>query len=129
SMNKVTNKIRYRMTYEGYPLSDNHHLSVIEQEWRDQELYNYVRPLVEVGNVLNNEDSELISGEKLIKLIEQNKGNVKLDNMKDIGVVYDLSVRDDRSLTLKPEWYFVYDSEWDSIDVDDYSDTSVDGVD
>ncbi|HLR23585.1 MAG TPA: two-component system activity regulator YycH [Pseudogracilibacillus sp.] len=129
SMNKVTNKIRYRMTYEGYPLSDNHHLSVIEQEWRDQELYNYVRPLVEVGNVLNNEDSELISGEKLIKLIEQNKGNLKLDNMKDIRVGYYLSVTDDRSLTLKPEWFIVYENEWVRFDADDYRDNPEKGED
>src|SRR5699024_2436337 len=69
SMHKVTNKIRYRMTSEGYPLSDNHHKSVIEQESRDQELYHYVRTIVEAANVITNEDTELISGEKLIKLI------------------------------------------------------------
>src|SRR5699024_5749560 len=118
-----------RMTNEGYPLSDNHHLREIEQEWRDQELYNYVRPLVEVGNVLNNEASALISGEKLIKLIEQNKGKLKIDNMNDIRVRYYLSVTDDRSLTLNPEWFIVYENEWVRFDADDYRDNPEKGED
>lgn len=120
SINRMTNNISYRMTYDGYPMFDDRQLSIIEQEWKGRDLYNYVRPLVEVGNVLNSTDAELISGEELINVIEHNESNFKVDNIKDIRIGYYLNVTDDRSLTLEPEWFIVYENEWMRFNADDY---------
>src|SRR5699024_5928814 len=43
-INRNTNNIRYRLTYDGYTVFDHNQLSIIEQEWRNQELYKYSRP-------------------------------------------------------------------------------------
>src|SRR5699024_11293032 len=56
------NNIRFRLTYNGLPVYDHDQYSLIEQEWRDDELHQYNRPLIEVGSLLNEEETELSSG-------------------------------------------------------------------
>lgn len=110
------NYIRYRLFYEGYPVFDYHNLSVMEQEWRDQELYQYNRPLVRVGNLLNSKAVEIPSGEEVIRLIKGDK-SLRRENIKDIRVGYSLSYLDDaHSLTLEPNWYILYQGDWMKID-------------
>src|SRR5699024_10901813 len=64
-MNNSSNYIRFRLYYEGFPVFDHYNISIIEQEWREQELYQYARPLVQIGNLLNSEEIELPSGQEV----------------------------------------------------------------
>lgn len=127
-INSSANNIQYRMLYDGYPVYDHNKISIIQQEWRDQELYRYSRPLIQVGSVLNSEDVELASGEDIIELLESNQLNFKTDNIRDIQVGYYLNLIDDaRSLTLKPEWFILYKNDWLRFNVDEYLDGMQEG--
>lgn len=120
----VSNTIYYRMYYEGYPTFDNYRLTVIEEQWREQELHQYIRPLVSVGNLLNSTKKTLDSGETIAATITNSN---KLDHkeIKDIRIGYTMQYVDDAySLTLDPEWYILYKGEWtrfSSIDFEDHA--------
>lgn len=114
------NNVQYRLYYDGYPVFDRLNLTVIEQEWREQELYKYTRPLIRIGNLLNSTEEEIPSGEEVIHSLENDK-NINVENIKDIQVGYALSYLDDaHSLTLEPSWYILYQGEWLKFDIADY---------
>lgn len=120
NMNSALNNIRYRLHYEGYPVFDYLNISVIEQEWREQELYQYNRPLIRIGNLLNMNEVELPSGEQVIDTLK-NDASINVDLIQDIQVGYFLRYLDDtHSLTLDPSWYILYHGEWMRFNISDY---------
>lgn len=120
NIDNTLNRISYRLYYEGYPVFDRFNLSVIKQEWREQELYQYNRPLVSIGNTLSSKEVELPAGEHVIQLLTYDK-NINLENIKDIQIGYSLNYLDDaHSLTLKPSWYLLYNGEWTIFNEADY---------
>jgi len=105
------NNIRYRLHYEGYPVF-NRTLSTIEQEWRQQELYQYTRPLIRIGNLLNSREMELSSGEELLHVLTEDN-RMEMEYINDIQVGYSLSYLEDaHTLTLEPDWYILYEGDW-----------------
>lgn len=114
-----TNFVRYRMYYDGYP-TFNHKLSVIEQEWRNQDLYKYQRPLFSLNGPPGNSSVDLQSGNDVIYLLKNSDYN--LDNIEDIRLGYHV-VYDDSDLsyylTLKPAWHMKYNGNWQEIRFDD----------
>lgn len=120
-LNNTTNEIIYRLNYEGYPTFDRNHLTTINQKWREQDLYQYVRPLITIGNLLNSTKHTLSSGEEVIATLE---GTNELDEeeIEDIRIGYKLEYVDDAySLTLDPSWYVLYKGDWinyDSIELE-----------
>ena len=129
-INKPTNNIRFRLYYDGYPVFDNYSLSIIEQEWREQDLYLYSRPLMKIGNLLNSREIELPSGQEISSFL-LNDQRMKIENIQDIQVGYSLSYLDEaHSLTLEPNWYILYEGEWIKFNLFDYQqDLHVEGVD
>src|SRR5699024_318638 len=51
--NPLSGKVDYRLHYKGLPIFDFNNLSVIEQIWREQELYQYRRSLLSIGHLLS----------------------------------------------------------------------------
>src|SRR5690625_1450285 len=127
---KTSNYIRYRLYYEGYPVFNYHSLSVIEQKWREQELHEYNRPLIKIGNLLNTQDVELPSDQEVVNVL-MNGHQMKLENINDIRVGYYLNyIEDAHSLTLEPSWYILYQDNWIKFNQDDFqNDTQVRGGD
>lgn len=120
SINPTSSNVRYRLHYEGYPVFDYNNLSVVEQEWREQELYQYNRPLIRIGNLLNSNAAEISSGEEVTRLLKGDK-NINVESVKDIQVGYTLNYLDDtHSLTLTPSWYILYEGEWLKFNPTDY---------
>lgn len=119
-IDKSTNSLRYRMRYSGYPVYNDTGLSVIEQKWRDQDLYQYRRPLFSLNNSLGGDLVKLQSGNDVIYFL-QNNSKYEVDKIKDIQVGYHLSYLDNvsHSLTLEPAWYMNYKGHWQEIDMDD----------
>src|SRR5699024_8958937 len=103
------NNIRFRLTYNGLPVYDQNQYSLIEQEWRDDELHQYNRPLIEVGSLLNEEETELSSGEEIKEKVLASQDKYNLSDIKDIRIGYYMDYSDDtHSLTLEPSWFVQY---------------------
>ncbi|MGY0694635.1 YycH family regulatory protein [Virgibacillus sp. FSP13] len=115
----LTNFVRYRMYYDGYPVF-NSDLSVIEQEWRNGELYKYNRPLFKLNTMPGRDSVELKSGSDVIYYLQSS--NHKLANIDDVQIGYHL-VYDDNDLpyylTLEPAWYVKEDGSWKEIMFDE----------
>lgn len=106
------NQIVYRLYYEGYPTYDHNQLTTIEQKWREQDLYQYVRPLVSIGNLLNSTKQTLPAGEEVVASI-MNSADLDEKNIEDIRIGYTLQYEEDAySLTLDPAWYVLYQGDW-----------------
>lgn len=104
--------IKYRLHYDGYPIFDRYSLSEMKQSWKEQVLYEYERPLIIIGDLLNTQEVELPSGEEIISLLEQDN-DYELDRVQAIEIGYYLSYIDDnRSLILEPGWFILYGNEW-----------------
>lgn len=114
---KSKNNIRFRLTYNGLPVYDQDKYSVIEQEWRDDDLHQYNRPLIEVGSLLNEEDTELSSGEEVRDNIAANPDKYNLTDIKDVRIGYYMDYSDDtHSLTLEASWFIQYSDDWVQLD-------------
>lgn len=111
-IDKNADYIQFRLHYDGYPIFDRYSLSVMKQSWRDQVLYEYERPLIQIGSLLNSQEVELPSGEEIIELLEEDE-NYDLENVRAIEIGYFLSYIDDNhSLILEPSWFILYGNEW-----------------
>lgn len=123
------NKITYRLYYDGYPIYDFAALSVMKQAWKGQVLFEYERPLIQVGNLLNIQEKELLSGENLMDALENNR-NYDLEDVQDIVLGYELNyVWDNHSLVLEPNWYIKYDDDWMKYHSTEDENLSVEGGD
>lgn len=112
--------IRYRMYYEGSPIFSNTDLSIIEQEWRNEDLHLYRRPLFSISNLPGGRTVELPSGAEVKSFLEIND-NYQKENIRDIQIGYKITSFDDASysLTLEPAWYINYNGSWSEIRVDE----------
>lgn len=112
SLHTATGKIQFRLHYDYYPVFDFNNLTVMEQIWREQELYQYQRSLIQIGNLLNVTDVELPSGEQAIQAIEFAE-DLELDKVTDIQLGYYLNhIDESHSVTLEPAWFMLYDQNW-----------------
>jgi len=106
------NTIKYRMHYEGYPAFERYRLTTIEEKWREQELYQYIRPVVSVGNLLNSSKKEIPTAEEVVSTVKES-GFFELEDIDDIRLGYTMDyVEDAYSLTLSPDWYISYNGDW-----------------
>lgn len=120
------NNIRFRLTYNGLPVYDQNQYSVIEQEWRDDELHQYNRPLIEVGSLLNEEETELSSGEEIREKVSANQDKYNLADIKDIRIGYYMDYSDDtHSLTLEPSWFIQYSDDWVRLDEEELDTSNI----
>lgn len=117
-----SNMVRYQMYSDGYPVYNGSNLSVIEQEWQDQTLTKYQRPLFKIkfNNPIDSDEIELPSGEEVIDYLED---NYQTDSVQDIQIGFKLNYMDDDSytpyVTLEPAWYMDYNGSWEEIKFED----------
>lgn len=119
-IDKSINRVRYRQQYEGYPVYDSNNLTIIEQQWRNRELYQYFRPLFSLDNSLGSDPVELPSGNAIVDYLKNNS-NYNSDKIKDIRVGYHLVYLDNTSysITLEPAWYMNYNEDWKELTIDE----------
>lgn len=115
-----TNKIRYRMHYDGYPVFNNIDLSIIEQQWRGHDLHLYHRLLFTLNDSLGGDTINLASGNELINYLKNNS-KYKIDKINDIQIGYKLLYLEDASysVVLEPAWYIDYDGSWNEVKFED----------
>src|SRR5699024_9063094 len=120
--------ITYRLYYDGYPIFNDYSLSVMKQSWKDQVLFEYERPLIQIGNLLNTEEMELASGQSMMEQLQQDR-NYELEDVQDIKIGYDLRyLGDNHSIVLEPGWFILYNNNWIQYDYTDQQDNlSIEG--
>ena len=112
SANSISGKIKYRLHYDGVPVFDFNNLSVIEQIWRDEDLHQYRRSLLQFGHLLNVTEVELPDSNLVIRALLKNE-DYDLDKIYDIRLAYDLNyINEVHSLTLEPAWFIQYEYNW-----------------
>src|SRR5699024_3260081 len=88
-----TNQVKFQMHYKGYPVFNYSNLSVIIQQWRNQELFQYDRPLFQIKNELRQDTKELVSGERVIDKLS-NSPNYNMKKVRDLKIGYRLSYKE-----------------------------------
>lgn len=112
------NLLQYKMYYLGYPIFSHEDYSMIEQQWKDQDLYQYKRPLFTLTNLLNSETVTLPSGREVISFLEEEK-NYNIEKITDIRLGYRLKYDDTFfNVTLDPTWYLHYNGRWIELTLD-----------
>lgn len=113
-----TNTVRYKMYYKGYEIFNSSGLATIEQQWRNQELYKYRRPLFDLSNSLGGDEVTLPSGKAFVQMLKSSKA-YDINKIQDVRIGYhlDFPVSDAHSVTLEPAWYILYRGNWQQVDV------------
>ncbi|HLR16180.1 MAG TPA: two-component system activity regulator YycH [Bacillota bacterium] len=118
---KSVNRIVYQMYYEDYPVFQDHAAATtIEQQWRNQQLYKYNRPLFHIVSPLGGDEKELESGNDVIYFLEQ-MDKYHMEKVKDVKVGYYVTEIDGKqySITLEPAWFVLYNGSWQRLKFDD----------
>lgn len=107
------NTVRYRLYNNHYPVFDNSGLTYIEQEFRNLDIYEYSRPLIQLKTKLAEPQKQtLVSGEDVITYIET-VDQIPMDAVTDIAVGYKLEAEKSYEIySLKPAWFVRYNGEW-----------------
>lgn len=112
SLNSSIGKIEFRLHYEGVPVYDFNNISVIEQVWRDQSLYQYRRSLLHVGHLLNVTEASIRNSDEIIADLQQNE-DYDTSKIRDVRLGYYLNhIGEVHSLTLEPTWFMRYENTW-----------------
>lgn len=110
--------VSYRMFYESFPIINEKGLSTIEQKWRDNELYNYRRPLFKLTSPLGSDTVEMPSGKSVLNMIE-NDSDYKIAEIEKIKLGYKLEYSEDyNTVSLEPTWFMKYEGGWIELRVD-----------
>lgn len=116
AIDPAINQVVYRMHYDEYPIFHHGHLSKIEQQWRDNELHIYRRPLLSLTNSFGGGHVKLPSGHEIIEYLSSTS-SYDLEKIEDIQIGYYLSYADDEaySIHLEPVWSMNYNGSWQVI--------------
>lgn len=117
---KSVNRIVYQMYYDDYPVFDESERFSIEQQWRNQKLYKYNRPLYNLLSPLGEEEVELPSGNDVVYYLE-NMDQIHTEKVTDVKIGYYVSNVDPEYniITLEPSWFMFYNGRWQRIRFDD----------
>src|SRR5699024_7683385 len=120
TLNPSNNLVRYRMYYAGYPVFSSN-LAIIEQEWHDEELYKYSRPIVRFSVQPEEKTVDLKSGDKVIEYIRE-ESDYDVEDLEDIKPGYHLTNNGDENsfyMTMEPVWYLKHNGIWQELDFGD----------
>lgn len=120
TIDKSNNRIVYQMHYEGYPVYHEGGLTIIEQQWRNQYLYKYNRPLFRLLSPFSGGLVLLPTGNEVIYFLEH-ISNYEIEKVSDIQIGYFVADIDEesRSIRLEPAWFMLYNDRWQQIRMDD----------
>src|SRR5699024_12683297 len=85
AVDTTMNKICFRMNYENIQVYNQNHGTVIEQEWRNQERFKYIRPLFMIKDSLGSNEITLESGMDVMRFMKNNQ-NYEIETIEDVKV-------------------------------------------
>ncbi|SDZ96931.1 Two-component signal transduction system YycFG, regulatory protein YycH [Thalassobacillus cyri] len=113
-------QVSYRMIYDGIPVLSPSRLSEITVQYRQEELYRYKRPLIDIVDVYADEEREIVleSGERVIDVLE-NTTSINQNTIQDISIGYRFIPsnpgKQNVFYTLMPAWYVKHNGKWENI--------------
>ncbi|MBO8155659.1 MAG: hypothetical protein H0Z32_04300 [Bacillaceae bacterium] len=111
-----TNTVVYQMTMDDYPVFHRLASSYIEISWRNQQIYEYNRPLLKLVTPFSSEGQmvTLRSGQDIIYYLEHNRNNYFPFLIEDIQIGYTMKEKEgfNSIMLLEPEWYIKYNGRW-----------------
>lgn len=121
SLDLSENRIRFQMSYRGYPIHHYGGLSTIEQVWLNHELIEHRQPLYQgsapsiIGTV------EMPSSKDLIYHLKNND-SFKITDVQDIQLGYRLSYQTSSqpyTIELNPAWFIQINGNWEQLYLED----------
>ncbi|WP_226038502.1 YycH family regulatory protein [Aquibacillus saliphilus] len=119
-LNVQSKTAKYRLTYDGIPIFESDRLSTISVTLRNQSVYQYNRPLIQLGIILEGQKvDDLQSGQQVIAYLERSKKyerrfieEIKLGyEIEESGIQY--------AFTLSPKWFIKINNSWEQLDFED----------
>lgn len=122
--NKNEQILMFGLTINGYPvfdLNDQNRSTSIYQSWRDSELYEYQRSLINLRFSLENESKQTTvpSGRALLSYLAQAKPGFNLDLLENalIGFDYSKEKLNSTEITVQPRWFIKYAGSWEEVHI------------
>lgn len=114
------NYIRYRLIKDGYPVFNKNNKAFIAQRWRNQEIFEYQRSLIQLLSPFGSQEVTLRSGSEVIAYLEENWKQYPPYLIEDIAIGYQMGQTGTTSsvYTLEPSW-FIKLGDWQEINFDE----------
>ncbi|UUI03107.1 YycH family regulatory protein [Oceanobacillus jeddahense] len=106
--------IAFRLFHFHYPVINNSYmdLSIIYQEWQNDQLSVYNRSLISLETVVNTSSIELRDSNEIMDSIQQNENEA---DIQDVKIAYRLTIESDDNgdyVLLEPNWYQRINNSW-----------------
>lgn len=120
-INQEKSQIRYQLLFNDLPVHAPDNLTIINQEWRANELYEYQRPIIRLKNEVDKSKRKLPSRDDVLNSLLKEK-EFELADIKDVQLGYELNSLPDisDSMRLEPVWYFYVKDQWETLSIDKY---------
>lgn len=118
SWDKDSQKVIFRLYVGNFPIFNRGGLTEIEQVWGKNEIINYDHPLISLRFAPEKRDTELPSGEAVMKEIKSIP-NYQASLVENITIGYELIANQTSSkvVTLQPIWCYKYDGNWIKVEI------------
>lgn len=112
----IKSTVQFKMYYKGFPIFNDQGLATIEQQWLNQELYKYRRPLFILNNSFGDDSIQLPAGSEIIAALEQSS-HYNLEDISDIRIGYLLKYQENAvyNIILEPTWYIKHSGVWSEL--------------
>lgn len=114
AIDTLNDTIRFQMHYKGYPVYHVGNLLMIEQQWHNQDLYQYRRPLFFINEEVQKEEVKMTSGKEIISYL---KRNGKIDQVEGIELGYKIDDFSASVIRLVPAWFMKHNGDWKEIKI------------
>ncbi|WP_017756730.1 YycH family regulatory protein [Calidifontibacillus oryziterrae] len=114
--------VTFGLMIKGYPvfnLLDQNRSTSIYQSWRDSEIYEYQRSLINLRFSVENEQKQIKipSGRELLSYLAQIKPDFNLDLLEKAEIGFDFVIENPNvyEITVQPRWFIKYAGKWEEI--------------
>ncbi|MRH44378.1 hypothetical protein GH741_17175 [Aquibacillus halophilus] len=109
----------FRLTYDGIPVFERDSLSTIMVTLRNQNVYQYNRPLIQLGLTFEyeSEKENLQTGQQVITFL-QNSRRYATTSIEDVAIGYKIEEQSaiQYAFVLTPKWFINVNNNWEEID-------------
>ncbi|MFD1066633.1 YycH family regulatory protein [Oceanobacillus locisalsi] len=116
--NFTDDSVSYRLFHFQYPVINNSNpdLSLIYQQWQNDQLSEYNRSLISLETVANTSSTKLRDSGEVMESIWQNDN---VEDIQDIQIAYHLTIESDDNgedyVLLEPDWYQRINNNWSPV--------------
>lgn len=120
-MSVYEKKLTFRLFVDNYPVFNENGMTVVTQNWGEEEVSEYKRPYFTLTISLPSQTKvELPAGETVLEYLLSDKGfNPKLLQDLVLGYRLSLDTTDDNLVVLEPTWYYLYGGAWLPFDMEE----------